>query len=155
MADPTDDNIVSVFFSLEIDGVDLGLFDGCSGLGIEIETEQRAEGGVGVFVHQLPGRFTYTNLEVTRPIGSETAKTMSWLRSMSQPGIKATTARLAALSPSLKIVFAWSLTGVIPVRWTGPEFSAGDPQPAKETLELAYSAIVLDPSDTDVSTGAT
>ncbi|MCL5047775.1 MAG: phage tail protein [Firmicutes bacterium] len=148
MSDQTKDTVVGIYFSLEIDGTDLGIFDTCSGLGIEIETEQRQEGGVGIFVHQLPGRFKYTNLQVTRPIGSNTAKTMAWLNKMSAPGIKPTSARLSALAPDGSIVFAWSLVGVIPVRWTGPTFSSSDPQPATETLEMAYSAIMLDPSDT-------
>lgn len=148
MADPTLDTVVSIYFALEIDGIELGVFDTCSGLGLEVEVEQRAEGGVGIFVHQLPGRFKYTNLQVTRPIGSDTGRTMSWLNSMSVPGIKPTTARLAALDPGGNIVFAWSLTGVIPVRWTGPEFDSRNPQPVTETLEIAYSSIMLDPGDT-------
>lgn len=148
MPDPTIDSNISVYFSLEIDGIDLGLFDTCTGLGIEIETEQRQEGGVGIFVHQFPGRFKYTNLQVTRPIGVDTAKTMAWLNAMSTPGIRPTSARLSALDPKGKIVFAWSLVGVIPVRWTGPEFSSADPKPVTETLEMAYSAIMLDPGDT-------
>jgi len=149
MSDPTLDTVISIYFSLEIDGIDLGVFDSCSGLGLEVEMEQRAEGGVGIFVHQLPGRFKYTNLQVTRPIGPDTYRTMAWLNAMSVPGIKPTTARLAALDPASNIVFAWMLTGVVPARWTGPEFDSRNPQPVTETLEIAYGAIMLDPGDSE------
>lgn len=143
MSDPTLDPIVSVYFSLEIDSVDLGVFTTCSGLGMELQITQREEGGGGMFVHQLPGRFKYSNLQVTRPIGIDTQKTMGWLARMAA-GVASSTARLAALDPAGNVAFAWVLMGVLPARWTGPSFDAANPQPATETLELAYNAIMLD-----------
>ena len=35
-------------------------------------------------------------------------------------------------------MFTWTLTGVIPVRWTGPSLSVDSPKVATETLELAH-----------------
>jgi len=93
-------------------------------------------------VFQLPGRFKYTNLQVKRPIGPETAKTMRWLQSM-LTNVSPSTAQLAALSPAGELVFGWTLTGVIPAKWTGPSFDVGNPTPAMETLELAYTSIML------------
>jgi phage tail-like protein len=142
MSDPTLDPVASIYFSLEIDNVDLGVFTTCSGLGMELQILQREEGGGGIFVHQLPGRFRYTNLTVTRPIGVDTQKTMAWLGRMAA-GISISTARLAALDPGGKVAFSWDLVGVLPARWTGPSFDAANPQPATETLELAYNAIML------------
>ena len=142
MSDPSADSGISLYFSLEIDSIDLGIFSSCDGLGVEMQIEQRPEGGGGAFVHQLPGRFKYTNLRITRPIGTDTAKTMAWISRMAN-GVAPTTARLSALSPSGEIVYAWSLYGVLPARWTGPSFDPGNPQPATETLELAYSSITL------------
>jgi phage tail-like protein len=142
MSDPTLDTVVGVYFSLEIDSADLGIFSSCNGLGLDMQITQREDGGGGLTVHQLPGRFRYTNLQVTRPIGPETAKTMAWLQQMST-GISPSNARLAALDPAGNLVFAWTLTGVLPARWTGPSFDVANPQPATETLELAYTSIML------------
>ncbi len=142
MSDPTLDPVASIYFSLEIDNVDLGVFTTCSGLGMELQITQREEGGGGIFVHQLPGRFRYTNLQVTRPIGIDTQKTMAWFASMAA-GVSISTARLAALDPGGKIAYSWDLLGVLPARWTGPSFDAANPQPATETLELAYNAIMM------------
>ena len=50
VADPAD-TAVSVYFEVHIDGHDLGAFTGCDGLGVEIVTEQREEGGMNGFVH--------------------------------------------------------------------------------------------------------
>jgi phage tail-like protein len=149
--DPTFDSVLTAYFKLEIDTYDLGVFTSCSGLGMEMSVEQYDEGGGGMFTYQLMGNFKYTNLQVSRPIGPWTANTMTWLNMMAQAGaqgVQPTTARLSALDPSGDIVFAWSLQGVIPARWTGPSFDVNNLQQATETLELAYTAIMLDPSDT-------
>jgi phage tail-like protein len=37
-----------------------------------------------------------------------------------------------------KPIWQWDLTGVIPVRWTGPSLSAESAKIATETLELAH-----------------
>jgi hypothetical protein len=59
-------------------------------------------------------------------------------------GVSSSTARLAALAPNGSLVFSWILLGVLPAKWTGPSFDAANPQPATETLELAYNSIMLD-----------
>lgn len=143
MSDPTLDTVVSVYFALEIDSADLGVFTSCEGLGIELQIEQREDGGGGSVVHLLPGRFKYTNLKVTRPVGPDTAKTMAWLQQMVN-GVAPSNALLSALAPNGSTVYSWSLTGVLPARWSGPSFNASNPSPATETLELAYTSILFD-----------
>ncbi|MCU1490670.1 MAG: phage tail protein [Acidimicrobiaceae bacterium] len=139
------DAAVSIYFSLSIDTTDLGFFTGCQGLGMDMQVEQHEEGGGGMVVYQMMGRVKYTNLTITRPIGPDTAKTMSWLRTIvAQP--QASTAQLAALDPAGNPVFAWTLLGVVPAKWTGPSFDVSSPQPATESLELAYTAINIGPA---------
>jgi phage tail-like protein len=142
MTDPSADSVLSIYFALEIDTVDLGVFTSCEGLSIDMQVEEREDGGGGMTVFQLPGRPKYSNLQVRRPIGPDTAKTMAWFQSMLR-GVKPSTAQLAALSPSGEVVIAWSLTGVIPAKWTGPSFDVLNPTPVTETLELAYTSISL------------
>lgn len=142
MSDPTADGAVSVYFSLVIDTWDLGMFITCNGLGMDLQVTPFEQGGGGANVYPLPGRVKYPNLSVTRPIGPDTRKTMAWLQAMVN-GVSPSTALLSALDPSLNPVFSWTLSGVIPAKWTGPSFDAGNPQAATETLELAYGAIML------------
>jgi phage tail-like protein len=67
---------------------------------------------------------------------------MAWLNAtVNAP--KVSTAVVQALDPKLEPVYAWTLSGVIPAKWTGPSFDAGNPQAATETLELAYGSIML------------
>lgn len=141
MSDPNVDPGIAVFFSLTIDGVDLGTFSTCSGLGVELKIDQRAEGGTGDFVNQLPGRFEYPPITLTRPVGPDSAKIASWLSANAQQ-VQPKTAELAALDPQGNQVYAWSLQGVLPKRWTGPSFDVSQPQVAMETLELAHQGFL-------------
>ncbi len=137
MADVTSDPAVTVCFTVEIDGRDLGAFTGCDGLGCEVTVEQREEGGNNAFVHQLPGRIKYSNVKLTRPVNAETKEVARWFAGMSG-GVRRTTARITARAADGTEVMDWSLRGVFPVRWRGPSLSVDSPKVALETLELAH-----------------
>src|SRR5688572_31193882 len=119
MADVTSDPAVTVCFSVRIDKQELGAFTQCEGLGCEVVIEQREEGGVNSFVHQLPGRIKYTNVKLTRPVNADTAKIATWFASM-HGTVKRTQAEIVVKTNDNKPVFTWTLEGVVPVRWTGP-----------------------------------
>jgi phage tail-like protein len=137
LADPAI-TAVSVYFDVQVDGLDLGAFTGCDGLNVEVVIEQREEGGVNSFVHQLPGRIKYTNVKLTRPVNADTAKIVAWLATMNRGIIRRTQAQIIAKNHDAVPVHRWTLTGVIPVRWQGPSLSVDSPKVATETLELAH-----------------
>ena len=136
IADPAD-TAVSVYFEVHIDGYELGAFTGCDGLGCEIVIEPREEGGQNSYVHQLPGRIKYTNVKLTRPVTVETTKIAAWFAMMNGI-VRRTRAEIIVKNHDNNAVFAWVLTDVIPVRWTGPSLSVESPKIATETLELAH-----------------
>jgi phage tail-like protein len=136
IADPAD-TAVSVYFEVRVDGRELGAFTACDGLGCEVVVEQREEGGVNSFVHQLAGRIKYTNIKLTRPVNPDTVKIAAWFASMNGT-VRRTQAEITAKSNDAKPVFTWTLTGVIPVRWQGPSLSTESAKVATETLELAH-----------------
>lgn len=136
------DTAVSVYFEVHVDhdlngGTELGAFTGCEGLGCEVVVEQREEGGLNAFVHQLPGRIKYTNVKLTRPVNADTAKIATWFASMNGT-VKRTQAQIIAKNHNNEAVHTWTLIGVIPVRWQGPSLSVESPKVATETLELAH-----------------
>lgn len=59
-----------VFFGLTIDGVDVGVFTGCSGLGLEINVAKQAQvSSAGKhFEKKIPGRHSYTPLTLKRGV---------------------------------------------------------------------------------------
>jgi len=136
----TSDPGLSVFFSVEVDGVDLGAWTTCSGLGLEIETQNRSDTAMTFFTHHLPGHLKYTNLVLGRPVSPDTTKVLAWISAFHILPVP-TGAQVTAMDPSGSTVMSWQLLGVTPVKWTGPSFDAAQLQVAKEQLELAYQAI--------------
>lgn len=140
MADHGDPGL-AICFAVKIEGRDLGSFTSCDGLSVEVKVEQREEGGNNGFVHQLPGGLKYSNIKLTRPLGKDSVTIAEWFASMTN-GVKRTTAVIRALTLQGQSIASWSLTGVIPVRWSGPSFSAESPKAATETLEIAHQGFV-------------
>ena len=131
------DPALSVCFSVKIDDEELGSFNSCDGLGCEVVIEQREEGGNNGFIWQLPTRIKYGNVKLTRPVGKDSAKLTAWLASFAT-GVTRQTATISARGSNDEVVASWSLDGVIPVRWSGPQLSLDSPKVAIETVELAH-----------------
>jgi phage tail-like protein len=128
---------VTVCFAVSIDGDDLGVFNSCEGLGVEVVMEQREEGGNNGFVWQLPTRLKYSNVKFSRPLGPDTVKVARWLAEMTSGG-KRRTATIVAMTGDREKVATWNLQGVVPVRWTGPSLNLDSPKVATETVEFAH-----------------
>jgi phage tail-like protein len=131
------DPAVSVCFKVSIDGEDIGSFNTCEGLGLEVVIEQREEGGNNGFIWQLPTRIKYTNIKLSRPVSVDSAKLTAWLCSFAS-GVKRQTATITAMTGDLDEVAVWNLDGVIPVRWSGPSLNPESPKVAVETVEFAH-----------------
>jgi phage tail-like protein len=132
---------VAYMFKVKIDSHELGLWNSFEGLGMEATVETREEGGNNQFIHQLPGRLKYTNVKISRPVGTDSSEVARWLSSMADC-VTRTTASISALGPDNKEIVSWSLDGVVPIRWTGPAFNVESPKVAVETLELAYHGFI-------------
>ncbi|MFD0203268.1 MULTISPECIES: phage tail protein [Saccharothrix] len=131
------DEAVSVCFVVRIDDESLGSFNSCDGLGVEFTVEQREEGGNNGMVWQLPTRIKYSNVKLSRPVTKDSAKIIKWIAGMAA-GITRKTAIIEARTLAGTVIASWALSGVVPVRWSGPQLSADSPKVATETLELAH-----------------
>ncbi|UUN26502.1 phage tail protein [Streptomyces sp. FIT100] len=136
------DNIfaTSVFFRLVIGGNDLGAFHTCSGMGAEVEIETYAEGGNNAFTHNLPGRVTWSNITLTRPVTKDTAKIAKWLDETLKK-VEPKDGEIVALKPDLTKIISWQVFGIVPVRWQGPSFDPNNSEAAVETLEIAHEGL--------------
>ncbi|MBQ0895535.1 MULTISPECIES: phage tail protein [Micromonospora] len=127
----------SVHFRLRIDGMDLGDWNSCQGLGCQVEVEQHSEGGNNSFVWQLPSRISYSNVRLARPLTPDTAKVARFLSQLPR-GVKRGTAQIAALRPDKAVLVQWALADVVLASWEGPSFDPSRSEVATETIELAY-----------------
>ncbi|KRV50194.1 phage tail protein [Wenjunlia vitaminophila] len=130
----------SVFFKLTIGGNDLGAFHTCTGLGAEVEMEQYAEGGNNGFTWQLPGRITWSNITLTRPVTADTTKIAQWLDEIVRQ-VEPKDGEIVALRPDLSRIVSWQVLGIVPVRWQGPSFDPARSEAAVESLEIAHEGL--------------
>lgn len=128
---------VAVCFVVLIDDEKLGSFNSCEGLGCEVVMEQREEGGNNGWVWQLPTRLKYSNVKLSRPVGPDSAKIAQWFAGMAG-GVQRKTATIEARTLHGTVVARWSLMGVVPVRWSGPQLNPDTAKVATETIELAH-----------------
>jgi phage tail-like protein len=133
---------IATYFTVDIDGAALGAWSTLQGLGMKIATESRETGGVGAAMTQLPGRLSYTNIQLGRPVCAETNAVMGWLSTFATKALP-TTAVITSLDTDGSVITTWNLYGVMPTSWTGPSFDVGSPNIATETLELAYEGFLL------------
>jgi phage tail-like protein len=131
-------------FLFEVDGVEIGIFSSVSGLQVTSRTEQVVEGGQNGYAYKLPGRLEWPNITFTRGLTDADAL-FDWMNKVSGEGFAAagnkltrSTGAITAISTNGSRLRAWSLEGVFPVRWTGPDFTVATDDPLTEELEIAH-----------------
>ncbi len=137
MADPG----LGLRFQVKIDGRSFGNWQKCDGLAVEYDVHEYKEGGENGYVHRLPGRVNYPNVKLTRPIDTGSASVSAWVASL-QIRMVPSTAQISVLDPMGVSVASWTLTGVYPVRWSGPSLDVSSSQWATETLELSHNGFM-------------
>lgn len=128
-------------FQVKIDGRSFGNWQKCDGLAVEYDIYEYKEGGENGYVHHLPGRVSYPNVKLTRPIDSGSSSVSAWVASL-QVRMVPSTAEISVFDPTGESVATWVLTGVYPVRWNGPTLDVGSSQWATETLELSHNGFL-------------
>ena len=144
MNDWTGQRVTASTFLFEVDGVVIGEFMEVGGLQVEIGVESIEEGGENGFVHHLPGRMSWPNITLKRGV-IESDNLFTWFNKSSGQqfagsGNKLTrsTAAITLVGPSGSRLRAWNIVDAFPVKWSGPDFSAGSTDAATEEIELAH-----------------
>ncbi len=114
-------------------------FQEVSGLGMDLGTEELAEGGENRFVHQLPTGAKHGNLVLKR--GLLTASPLIlWVRAALEAfEFLPVPVVVTLLNEQHLPLAAWTLSRCYPVKWTIGNFNATDNGVAVESLELAYA----------------
>ena len=131
-------------FTFEIDGTTIGAFTEVSGLSVQLDVEELAEGGQNGHEHKLPGAMTWPNLVFKRGvIKSDTF--FQWLQKSSGDGfagqgnkLERSTCAITVMSQKGDRLRAWEVEGAFPVKWTGPRLAASSSQSLDEELEVAH-----------------
>jgi phage tail-like protein len=127
------------YFRITIPGIEIGLFRECSGLEMEFEVFEWAEGGNNEFVFSLPGRVRYPRLALSRGLTDQAALQEWFWRTRHEPELKEVSVELS--TPDTKSTRSWVFADAYPVRWSGPRIAAHGTEMAVETLEIVHSGL--------------
>jgi phage tail-like protein len=127
-------------FAVEIEGLLVGGFSEVSGLDSQVEVEEYREGGVNGFVHKLPVRTSHSNLVLSH--GLTSLDTLwNWYYNTTLGAIQRRNGTIMLLDSRQIPVMWWNFRNALPVRWSGPAFSATGDEVAIESLELAHQGL--------------
>ena len=143
MADIPEPLITSKFW-VEIDGVAQAFFKECSGLQLQTEVYEYAEGGLNGYTHKIPGRTQVGNLTLRRGLVQDD-QLWTWYSAVIEGRVRRRTVTVlvytnrveARSTPSV----TWVLKDALPIKWVGPAFNADENAVAVDELEFTCGAL--------------
>jgi phage tail-like protein len=130
-------------FYVLIESMPKAVFTELTGLQIETEVMEYAEGGNNRFVHRLPGRTKVSNITLKRGITSSNELFMWYLDIAHGKQFTPRNLSVVMYDTAGREVVRWHFIRAYPVKWIGPQLTAGGAQAAIETLELAHDGIQI------------
>ncbi|MGM0621102.1 MAG: phage tail protein [Bacteroidota bacterium] len=114
-------------------------FQSVSGLTVELETEQIAEGGENRFKHQMPVRTKFPNLVLKRGLLVNSGL-VKWCRdAVEDYDITPVDLTISLLNEEHEPLMTWNVVHAYPVKWAMADFNAEESKIVIETIELAYN----------------
>ncbi len=134
-------------FRVEIETMEeVARFSECSGLEFEMETFPYKEGGLNSRIHQLPGRFKFSNLTLKKGIATDGAKLWDWVKDVVKKANSGNfqthnvTVTLYDVSGQ-EVMRTWVLYNAYPIKWSATALSADQHAIAIETLAFAHDGM--------------
>ena len=147
----TNDQHLGLRFWIEFDNkIEVAGFSECSGLSVETEVYEYAEGGENTYTHKRPVRTKYGTITLKRGIdpGQDLYR---WFQECSKGDGKITRKNISIMiygpEPNKTPVMRWDLRRAFPVKWTGPDLRADAGAVAIESLELAHEGLIPVPGN--------
>ena len=137
------DPATQVNFDVRFDDATLPNFTALDGLSAEYEVEEVKEGGNNDFIHRLPGRMKYPNVKLTRAVDEHSGAIAAWFSKTSQGTYGAGTAQVTAYDGNRQPIAHWTLSGAMPIKYTGPSFTSTGTAVATESLELVHNGFTF------------
>ena len=139
-------------FQVQIDDLLAGGFSECSGLELETEVFDYAEGGVNGFIHQLPTRVRQGVIVLKR--GIVDAVIWDWYAASVPGKVELKSGSIIVPDENGDYWLSFRFANAWPRKVRGPELDAAQSQVAVETLELAHHGLTLVPSGQSGATGS-
>jgi phage tail-like protein len=142
------DPVLGFRFIITFNNQSLGGFSECSGLQLETEIQDYAEGGLNTHMHKFPGRTKQSNITLKRGIVDRGL--WDWYYNLTRGIIRLRTGSIVVLDPGSVIqersnasdaVMQWDFERAFPAKWVGPDLNASQSNVAVETLELCHQGL--------------
>ncbi|WP_407571454.1 phage tail protein [Deinococcus altitudinis] len=135
-------------FYVRIDKVPRAVFSEVSGLQMETELFEYAEGGNNEYIHRLPGLTKVGNVTLKRGISVDN-ELLKWYSRVVRGIMDLRTVTISVYgtqqthgSDTVKPLVTWELINAFPCKWTGPQLAANGDMVAVETIELAHMGVL-------------
>ena len=133
---------VGFHFSVEFSGISKkendNQFQSVSGLSVDLETEEIAEGGENRFKYKIPVRTKYPNLVLKRGMLLDSGF-IAWVRSAVEDfDIQPVDLTVILLDENHDALQTWSIVQAYPVKWSVADLNAEENKIVVETIELTY-----------------
>ncbi|MCD0467640.1 phage tail protein [Flavobacterium cupreum] len=118
-------------------------FQSVSGLSVDIETEEIAEGGENRFKHKLPVKTKYPNLTLKRGMLIDSA-VIDWCRdAIENFSFKPVNLTIKLLDEEHQPLVSWNVVHAYPIKWAVEDFNAEESKLVVENFELTYNYFTL------------
>ena len=134
------DPFVAFRFEITMDDMPVAGFSECSGLQMEIEVKDYAEGGRNDYLLKFPGRAKQSNLVLKRGIIDRSL--WDWYAELAAGATSLRGGTIVVRDPGGdEAVMEWQFQRAFPVKMQGPDLNAGQSSVAVETLELCHQGL--------------
>lgn len=114
-------------------------FQSVSGLSVDLDTEDIAEGGENRFKHKFPGRPKYPNLVLKRGLLVD-SELIDWCKNaVEEFNFTPTDIIIKLLNKEHEPLVTWNVVNAYPVKLAVSDFNAEESKLVIETIELKYS----------------
>jgi phage tail-like protein len=127
-------------FEVRLDDFPVGGFSDASGFTVETEFFDYPEGGVNDHLQRFPGRSRQQNIVLKRGIVDRNL--WDWHADLVRGVVRFRNGTVLVHDPSgSRTDLRFEFRRALPVKWTGPDLSAGNGTVAVESLELAHHGL--------------
>jgi phage tail-like protein len=129
-------------FALELDGVTIAMFTGCSGLSITTEVvELKTTTPDGKLVIQKrPGRTSYDDIVLKRAISADKALT-DWHKTVQDGSPQRKNGSIVIYSETFTEIGRWNFENGWPSKWSGGDMSADSDDLMIEELTISHELL--------------
>jgi phage tail-like protein len=140
MASRPIDPIPAFRFEVSLGDLQVAGFSEISGLTVELEPQEYAEGGINTYMHKFPGRTKQSNITLKRGIVDRLM--WDWFYDFTLGKVKYRDISILLRNPhGDKVLMEWQIQHAFPIKWSGPELNATQNSVAVESLELAHEGL--------------